>query len=123
MDAAAKADPVHPVDRVAKAVLDQRQHVGETVKIVILAVVVEHQPGDAVGHGGDLHRIMFAQTAEGAGGVGQIEFRCRHTGVHPQPARMPCRCHIETVQLADGIEDDLVAIGQHLGDLVIVIGH
>jgi hypothetical protein len=83
---------------------------------------VKHQTADLIGNFGDLGRVMFTQAAKGAGRIGQVELGRGNARIDPQPAHMPLGRAIEFQQLADGIENDLVGMGQHLINLVIRIG-
>ena len=102
MDAAAQTDPVHPVGSAAETILDPGQHFVEPVEIAVFAVVVEHHAADAVRDGFRSFRVLFAKTAEGARGVGQIEAEVETPGSPAGPRDMPALIVVEAVQLPDG---------------------
>src|SRR5690606_371382 len=72
-DAATQADPLQLPQDGTVALLDLRQQVVESCKVVILAVVVDHDAVDPVHDGQNAFGSAFAQPAIGAGRVGQVE--------------------------------------------------
>ncbi|MNO68356.1 hypothetical protein D3C76_591820 [compost metagenome] len=123
MDAAAQADPLDLVQQVAEAVLDGIEHLVEQAEVAVLAVVVEHEAGDLFDHLFDLGRVPFAQAAERAGRVGQQVVGAAHLRVDAQAANLAFGLFGKALQLADRVEDDLVAVLKHLLDLVVGPGH
>ena len=123
MDAAAEADPVDLVQQRAEAFFDGVQHLVEQVEIAVLAVVVEHETGDLLDHAFDLHRVPFAQAAEWTRRVSQQVVGAAHLRVDAQAAGLAFTALSKTLQLADGVEDDLVAVIEHLFDFIIGPGH
>ncbi len=66
---------------------------------------------------------MLTQAAERPRRVGQQVVRTAHLRIDAQAADGPLGRLGEALQLADGVEDDLVAVGDHLFDLVVGPGH
>src|SRR5471032_121960 len=123
VDAAAEADPLDLVQQRAEAFFDGAQHLVEQAEIAVLAVVVEHETRDLLDHAFDLHRVPFAQTAERARRVGQQVVGAAHLRVDAQAAGLAFAAFGKALQLADGVEDDLVAVIEHLLDLIVSPGH
>ena len=123
MDAAAEADPLDLVQQRTEAFFDGAEHLVEQAEVAVLAVVVEHEAGDLIDHAIDLHRVPLAQAAERARRVGQQVVRAAHLRVHTQAAGLAFAAFGKTLQLADGVEDDLVAVLQHLFDFIVGPGH
>jgi hypothetical protein len=71
----------------------------------------------------DLHRVPFAQAAERARRVGQQVVGAAHLRVDAQAAHLAFGLLGEALELADGVEDDLVAVFEHLFDFIVGPGH
>ncbi len=123
MDAAAEANPLDLVQQVAEAFLDGRQHLIEQSEVAVLAVVVEHETGNLPDDLLDLHRVPFAQAAERSRRVGQQIVGTADLRIDPKASDLARGGLCKALQLADGIEDDLVAVLEHLADLVVGPGH
>ncbi|MNV58211.1 hypothetical protein D3C71_1505730 [compost metagenome] len=123
MNAATQADPLDLVQQVAKTLFDVREHLVEQAEVTVLAVVVEHEAGDLLDHLFDLGRVPFAQAAERAGRVCQQVVGAADLRVDAQATDLAFGLFGEALQLADRVEDDLVAVLEHFLDLVVGPGH
>src|SRR5690554_4670042 len=122
VDTATQAHPLHALEQRAEALLDLLQHAVEQVEITVLAVVVDHETGDQGHHLFNLVGIPLAEAAEGACRVGNQPVGTADLGIETQAAHMVGRGVGKALQLTDGVEDDLVRVGQHLFNLVVGIG-
>ncbi len=123
VDTAAEADPLDLFQQVAEALLDGCQHLLEQLEAGVLTVVVEHEAGNLADHRLDLRRIVFAQAAERARRIGQQVVGAADLRIDAQATDDAFGASLEALQLADGVEDDLVAVGDHLFYLVVGPGH
>lgn len=119
VDAATEADPLDLVQQVPEAFFDVREHLVEQAEVAVLTVVVEHEAGDLLDHLFDLGRVPFAQAAERAGRVGQQVVGAADLRVDAQAADLAFGLSGKALQLADRVEDDLVAVLEHFLDLVV----
>src|SRR5471032_2940413 len=108
---------------MAEAFLDGAQHLVEKAEVAVLAVVVEHEAGDLLDDLLDLLWIPLAQTAERTRRVGQQVVGAAHLRVDPQTANLAAGRFGKALQLTDGVEDDLVAVVEHLLDFVVGPSH
>src|SRR5690606_576968 len=104
MDAAAEANPFYPFEPIAELLHRPRQKAVEELEILVLAVVVDHEPIDAAEHRPNLFRVPFAQAAKRPGGIGKIEFGRTYAGVQPQPPRDRSSLLAEPFKLRKGVE-------------------
>ena len=123
VNAATQADPLHLVQQMTEARFDGVEHFIEQFEAAVLAVVVEHKAADLIHHPGDLLRVPLTQTAERTGRVGQQVIGAAHLRVDPQTAHGILGGLGKTLKLTDGVEDHLVAVGQHFVDFIIGPGH
>src|SRR5690554_2910182 len=122
VDTTTQTHPLDSLQQRAEALLDLLQHAVEQVEITVLAVVVDHEAGDQRHHLFDLVSIPLAQTAERSCRVGNQPVGTADLGIEAQAAHMVGRGVRKALQLTDGVEDDLVRVGQHLFNLVVGIG-
>jgi len=118
-DAAAQADPAQLAQKLAVAALQFAEQGVEAGEIAVLAVVVHHHAVEPVDHRAQARRVGFAQPAEGPRRIGEIEAGAAHAGVQAQALGRIAGQRREALELADRVEDDLVAVGQRLADFVI----
>src|SRR5690606_11614528 len=123
VDTTTQADPLDSLQQITEAFLDLPQHAVEQVKVTVFAIVVDHKTGDLVDHLLHLLRIPLAQSAERPRRVGNQPVGTADLRIEPQTTGVAGRSIGETLQLADGVEDDLVRMGQDLGNLIIGVGH
>lgn len=84
---------------------------------------MDHETADPVQDLFNLGDVPFSKAGERPGRVGKVETGGADHRVEAQPAHDACGFVREPFQLADGIEDDLVGMGDHFIDLVVGIGH
>ena len=123
MDATAKADPFRQEQKRAELCLDIAEHAVEQREIGIFAVVVDHETADPIHDLLDLVDIPFAEAGERPGWIGKVETGRADHRIETQAAHDARGLVGKPFQLADGVEDDLVGMGDHVIDLVIGIGH
>ena len=123
VNAAAKADPLDLGDQVAETLFDGGQHLVEQLEAAVLAVVVEHEAGNLPHDLLDLRWVPLAEAAERTRRVGQQVVGAAHLRVDAQAADGALGTLGEAFELTNGVEDDLVAVGDHLFDLVVGPGH
>ena len=122
-DAATQAHPLQPLQDLAVAALDFTEQRIEAREVAVLAVVVDHHAVETVDHRQDPRRIGFAKPAEGPRRVGEVETGATDARVLAQADWLVARGRGEALELIDRIEDDLVAVGDDLLDLVVGEGH
>ncbi|MNJ30512.1 hypothetical protein D3C77_251110 [compost metagenome] len=123
MDTAAQAHPLDLVQQVTEALFDGAQHLVEQAEVAVLAVVVEHEAGDLLDHRFDFDRIPLAQAAERPRRIGQQVVGAAHLRVDAQATDLAFGGVSKALQLADGVEDDLVAVIEHFLDFIVGPGH
>ena len=119
MNPTTQTHPFQPRQQAAELLLDPRQLPVEQIEIVILAIVMDHEAGNPVHHPLDLARIPLAQSRKRPRRIGKVKAARRKPRVQPQPARDAGGLVVEPLQLAHGIEDDLVGITHRFGHFII----